>query len=180
MTPPEAKRAARALFEVCQLGRNARPVLDGLLAFVAVYEEHDELQQALTSPFVPSDGRHAIIDRIATAMELPQVVRKMLQVLGEQHQFVGLPVMVTAFKALVHRHERRVDAEVTTAIPLGDAQVTQLRDTLSRVTGQQVTMAARVDPSIIGGAVARVGTIVYDGSLARQLARIREQLVHEE
>jgi F-type H+-transporting ATPase subunit delta len=60
-----------------------------------------------------------------------------------------------------------------------DAQVDRLREALSHATDQQVTVTTRVDPDIIGGAVTRVGTLVYDGSLARQLARIKEQFVQQ-
>ena len=79
----------------------------------------------------------------------------------------------------MHRAERRVDAEVTTAVPMTDAQMDRLREALSHATDQQVTVTTRVDPEIIGGAITRVGTLVYDGSLARQLARIKEQFVQQ-
>jgi F-type H+-transporting ATPase subunit delta len=63
-------------------------------------------------------------------------------------------------------------------VPLEATQLAQLRDVLSQATGQQVTLAARVDPSVIGGVVARIGSVVYDGTIARQLARMKEQLGH--
>ncbi len=72
-----------------------------------------------------------------------------------------------------------MDAEVTTAVPLGDAQIARLREALAQATGQQVTVSTRVDPAVIGGAVTRVGSVVYDGTLARQLARMKEQFVQQ-
>ena len=94
-------------------------------------------------------------------------------------QPAGLFGIIKELKSLVHRQERRVDAEVTTAVPMTTAQVDQLRESLSQATQQQVTVNTRVDPNIIGGAVTRVGTVVYDGSLVRQLARIKEQFVQQ-
>jgi F-type H+-transporting ATPase subunit delta len=102
-----------------------------------------------------------------------------LCLLAEQHQVDGLAALLKEFRAQVHRVERRVDAVVTTAVPVSEVQLAQLRDALSHATGQQVSLSSRVDAAIIGGAVTRVGSVVYDGSLARQLARMKEQFVQQ-
>jgi F-type H+-transporting ATPase subunit delta len=69
-----------------------------------------------------------------------------------------------------------VRAEVITATPLPPERVKQFEQRLANVTGRRVTMTARVDPTLIGGAVTRVGSVVYDGSIATQLTRIRTRL----
>ena len=73
-----------------------------------------------------------------------------------------------------HRHVVR--AEVTTATPIDAARVAAIQRSLAEVTGRTVTMATKVDPAIVGGLVARIGSTVYDGSVTRQLERMREQL----
>ena len=73
-------------------------------------------------------------------------------------------------------HRQIVRAEVTTAVPLLPEQLTQFEQRLAAATGRHVTMTTSVDPSLIGGAVARVGSTVYDGSIATQLAKMRERL----
>jgi F-type H+-transporting ATPase subunit delta len=73
-------------------------------------------------------------------------------------------------------YQQVVRAEVVSAMPLPEAQAKQLQDKLARLTGRQVTMTTRVDPSIIGGVVARVGSTVYDGSVVTQLQRMRDRL----
>jgi F-type H+-transporting ATPase subunit delta len=70
-----------------------------------------------------------------------------------------------------------VSAEVTTAMPLPPGKVEAITRKLGEVTGKQVRVSSRVDPSIIGGVVARIGSIVYDGSVTGQLARMRQKLV---
>ena len=179
MTAPEARRAARALFEVTQARGDARATLDGLDAFASLLQDHADLAAALSSPFVAGEGKRAVVEQVATAAGIAPAAAHTLRLLAEQHQIDGLPGLLKEFRAQVHRLERRVDAEVTTAVALSEAQVAQLRDALSHATGQQVSLAARVDPTVIGGAVTRVGSVVYDGSLARQLARMKEQIVQQ-
>lgn len=179
MTAPEARRAGRALFEVTQARGDARPTLDGLEAFAALSREHADLSQALLSPFVTGDAKRAIVGQVASAAGLPPAASQTLQLMAERHQLSGLAGLLKELRTQVHRLERRVDAEVTTAVPLTDGQLTQLRDALAHATGQHVSLAARVDPAVIGGAVTRVGSVVYDGSLARQLARMKEQFVQQ-
>lgn len=179
MTAPEARRAARALYEVTHARGEARPTLDALLSFGAMVEAHAELRQALLSPFVVSEAKRAIVNEITGTEAMPTAARQLLRLLAERHQMDGLAPLTRELKTLVHRQERRVDAEVTTAVPLTDAQVARLREALAQATGQHVSLTARVDPAVIGGAVTRVGSIVYDGSLARQLARLKEQFVQQ-
>ncbi|HTV02743.1 MAG TPA: ATP synthase F1 subunit delta [Luteitalea sp.] len=179
MTAAEARRAGRALFDVTRATGAARPTLDGLLAFQALVVEHDELAQVVRSPFVTGDAKRGVIERIAGALNLAPAAASTLRLLAEQQELDGLDGLIKELKTQVHRQERRVDAEVTTAVPLDEARVAQLRDALSQATGQQVSLSARVDPAVIGGAVTRVGSVVYDGSLARQLARMKEQFVKQ-
>ena len=75
--------------------------------------------------------------------------------------------------------DQAVAADVATAVPLARDRATALEGALSRATGQRVTITTRVDPSLIGGVVARVGSMVFDGSVRRQLARMREKLLAE-
>jgi F-type H+-transporting ATPase subunit delta len=179
VTAPEARRAARALFEVTQGRGDARPTLDGLDAFVAVMQEHAELGNALRSPFVAGEGKRAVVEQVTNALGIAPAATQVLCLLAEQHQVDGLAALLKEFRAQVHRVERRVDAVVTTAVPVSEVQLAQLRDALSHATGQQVSLSSRVDAAIIGGAVTRVGSVVYDGSLARQLARMKEQFVQQ-
>jgi F-type H+-transporting ATPase subunit delta len=69
-----------------------------------------------------------------------------------------------------------VRAEVTTAVPLSEERAAQLQHRLASATGRAVTMSTRVDASIIGGVITRIGSTVYDGSVAAQLAKVRERL----
>lgn len=179
MTAAEARRAGRALFDVTRATGAARATLDGLLAFQSLLSEHGDLDQVVRSPFVTGDAKRGVVERVAEASGLAPAAVATLRLLAEQQQLDGLDGLIKELKTQVHRQERRVDAEVTTAVPLDETRLAQLRDALSQATGQQVSLSARVDPAVIGGAVTRVGSVVYDGSLARQLARMKEQFVKQ-
>ena len=179
MTPQDARRAGRALYEVTQEAGTARLTLDGLTAFAALVEQHADLGKALLSPFVTGDAKRGIVGQLSTALGIGPAAGHTLQLIAERHQMDGLAGIVKELKAQVHKQERRVDAEVTTAVALDAAQIDQLREVLSQATGQQVTLSARVDPAVIGGALTRVGSVVYDGTIARQLACIKEQFVQQ-
>lgn len=179
MTVLEGKRAARALFAVTRPHGQARPTLDALEAFSEVVQGHQELRATLLSPFVPGHMKRAIVERVAAGLPMTDAALQTLRILADTQSEDGFQPFLKEFRALVHRLERRVNAEVTTAVPISEAQIAQLRDTLSEALGLQVSLAARVDPAVIGGAVTRVGSVVYDGSLARQLARMKEQFVQQ-
>lgn len=177
MTASEARRAGRALFEVTRTSGQARPTLDALLSFGALLEEHAELRQVLLSPVVPPPAKRAVVDQIVASQPTPAPAAQVLGLLADRHQFDGLAALTRELKVQVDRLERRVDAEVTTAAPLAPGQLEALREALSHATGQQVTLTSRVDADLIGGAVTRVGSVVYDGSLRNQLARLKQQFV---
>jgi F-type H+-transporting ATPase subunit delta len=179
MTSLDAKRAGRALFQATQPKGAARATLDSLEQFAALLGQEAELRDALMSVFVPADRKMAAITQVAELLGTAPAARQTLLILAQMRQPAGLFGIIKELKALVNRAERRVDAEITTAVPMTGAQVDRLRDALSQATDQHVTVTTRVDPGIIGGAVTRVGTLVYDGSLARQLARIKEQFVQQ-
>jgi F-type H+-transporting ATPase subunit delta len=179
MTSVDAKRSGRALYQATRPHGAARATLDSLEQFAALLGEHADLREALMSPFVPADRKVAVVTQVTDLLGTVPAARQTLVILAQLHQPAGLTGIIKELRALVHREERRVDAEVTTAVPMTDAQVDRLREALTHATHQQVTVKTRVDPDIIGGAVTRVGTLVYDGSLARQLARIKEQFVQQ-
>ena len=179
MTSLEAKRSGRALFEATQPRGAARATLDSLDEFVAVLRAHPDFLEALMSPFVAPDKKMAVINQVADILNTAAAARSTLLILAQMRQPAGLLGIIKELRTLVHRAERRVDAEVTTAVPMTDAQVERLRETLSQATNQLVTVKTNVDPEIIGGAVTRIGTLVLDGSLTGQLARIKEQFVQQ-
>jgi F-type H+-transporting ATPase subunit delta len=135
------------------------------------------LSRALTSPAIPVTVKRDIVLAVIDAVgSVPVEVRRMMAMLAERDRLAELPELAAAFSDQLMDANRVLRADVVTAVPLSDASRAALTATLGRATGKSVTLHERVDPSIIGGVIARVGSFVYDASLTRQLDRMREQL----
>jgi F-type H+-transporting ATPase subunit delta len=96
--------------------------------------------------------------------------------LAERDRLVLVRDLLAGFSERVLDYRNVVRAEVTTAIPIDPTRTEAIRTGLARLTGRTVKLAAKVEPSIIGGVVARIGSTVYDGSVTRQLERMKEKL----
>ena len=94
--------------------------------------------------------------------------------LADRDRLALLPPVAAAFAERLMDAKRLAQADVVTAVPLTAASRAALADALGRASGKSVTMTERVDPAIIGGVVARIGTFVYDASVAGQLERLRD------
>ena len=90
-----------------------------------------------------------------------------------------IPDLAAAFRERLLSHQSIVRAEVTSAAPLSPEKTKALEDRLSKVTGKKVEISVSVDPGLLGGVVARIGSTVYDGSVKTQLSRMRQELVKQ-
>jgi F-type H+-transporting ATPase subunit delta len=171
-----SRRYANALFDV--LGRHGDLDRAGrdLAGFSGLLTGHADLQKALENPAVPSSKKRAIVDALLQHTDvLPEVLRLLL-LLAESDRVALMPEVAQAFGDRLLELRRIVAAEVTTAAPLDPSTRDAVAAALGRATGTQVTLSERVDPEIVGGLIARVGSVVFDGSLTRQVERMRDRL----
>jgi F-type H+-transporting ATPase subunit delta len=172
-----AVRYARALFDVAQKEAGIEDVGRELNAFASMIAGHEMLSRVLSNPAVPAPRKRAVVqDLLAQSGTVSPVVSKLLLMLAERDRLPLLPEMARAYQTRLMDHAKVVRAELTTAVPLPDDRVTELRNGLATITGRQVQLETRVNPSIIGGAVARIGSTVYDGSVTTQLQKVKERL----
>ncbi len=113
---------------------------------------------------------------LTTRAHVVGVVAKLLVLLAGRDRLVLLPELVAAFRERMLEHQHIVAAEITTTGEVGAEQMQAIEHALSKATGRTVTLSLKRDPAIIGGLVARVGSTVYDASIARQLQRMKETL----
>lgn len=171
-----ANRYAKALLDVAIKEADPVQVERDLTAFADLFAAHEDLRLPLTNPVVPVHAKRAVVDRLVTVGQPAKPVGKLMQLLADRDRLELLPQLIAAYRERLMEHQNVVRAEVTSAVPLADDRAKELERRLAAMTGRTVTMAMRVDPSILGGVVARVGTVVYDGSLATQLAKMKERL----
>ena len=173
-----ANRYAKALFEVALQEKADLAKIDGDLAVLAeVLHEHHEMLHQATRHGIPDAARQGVIGAIADKLDAAPQLRKMLLLLAEAHKLFLLPGMATAFRARLHAHQNIVRADVVSAAALSPEQTAALADSLGKVTGKKVDLSVSVDPALMGGIVATIGSTVYDGSVRTQLQRMRQELV---
>jgi F-type H+-transporting ATPase subunit delta len=174
---PVARRYAAALFEVTTKSGAAEQAGRDLADLGRLVSEHAELRHVVASPTVPVSVKQAVFAAIMDAAGIASSeVRRLVRMLADRDRLLLLPQLDAAFAERLNEAKRVAQADVVTAVPLTPATRAALAEALGRASGKTVTMTERVDPAIIGGVVARIGTFVYDASVAGQLGRLKEKL----
>ena len=153
-----------------------REALTQLRAFEQLVHSSPEFRNVLLSPAVPTVRKRAVIARFVPIVPLSTLVRNFLYVVVDRRRGDLLGEMSTAFESALDERMGVVRAEVHSAVPLDEGQQAALGQELSKVANKQVRCEFFVDPSLIGGVVARMGSTVYDGSVRTQLETLRERL----
>jgi F-type H+-transporting ATPase subunit delta len=166
---------AQALFAVAEAEGELEQVEDELYRFGKAMERSPELRDALTDSALPADRKRALLEELLGDKASPHTLN-LLAFLVEQGRARDLPRIVAALAEVAAERRRKAVAEVRTAVPINQRQRKQLADALSKATGKDIELKVLVDPSVIGGVVARVGDEVFDGSVRRKLEIAREEL----
>jgi len=173
-------RYARALFDVALKESDAQQAGRDLAEFAGIVAGNEDLSRALSNPAIAAAQKRGIVDAlIERARTASPVVGKLLRLLADRDRLALLPEIVSGYRARLLEHEKVIRVELVTAVELPPDRVAALHQRLAQATGRRVEdvhLETRVDPAIIGGAITRIGSTVYDGSVTRQLARMRETL----
>jgi F-type H+-transporting ATPase subunit delta len=158
---------------------NPQQAVAELCSFEEVLRGSAELHNALITPAVAVSRKRAVIGRIADTLKLSRVSRNFLFVLIDHRRISSLSDIVRTFEEVVDARLGYAQAEVSSAAGLSEVEQRALTAQLERLTGKRIRMRFSLDPSLIGGAVARIGSTVYDGSVRGQLASIERRLSAE-
>lgn len=150
-----------------------------LRAFEASLRESPELHNALTTPAVAGSRKKAVVGRIGDILKLSRITRNVLFVLIDHRRIASLGDIVTQFEEVVDARLGFARAQVISATELNESDQRALNTQLERLTGKRIRMRFATDPALIGGAVARIGSTVYDGSVRGQLATLERRLSAE-
>jgi len=175
-----ANRYAKALFQVAvEEKADLAKVGEDLDAVVAMMAASPDLAMAATRAAVTDAARQSLIEAVSKAMTLSAPVTKTLVLLARSGKLSLVPDLAAAYRERLLAHQNIVRADVTSAAPLSPEKTRALEESLSKVTGKKVEITASVDPELLGGVVARIGSTVYDGSVKTQLSRMRQELVKQ-
>jgi F-type H+-transporting ATPase subunit delta len=174
-----AERYAAALAAVAVEHKNSETIKRNLAAFVEAFSSIADLRNALESPALNAEVKRRVIAEVAGKMGLDVAVRNFIYLVVDHRRTEILPEMEEAFLSELNERLGIVDAEVTSAHELNDDEKRQLSSVLEQRTGKKVEARFEIDGALLGGAVVRLGSTIYDGSVRDQLKRLSKQLETE-
>ncbi|MFQ5876740.1 MAG: ATP synthase F1 subunit delta [Acidobacteriota bacterium] len=169
-----AKRYARALAEVA--GPRLERVASDLDLLARVLARRPQLMRFFEDPSVRRRDKEEAAGTLTGRARVGALTRRFVAVLIENRRLAALPAIARAFAEIRDERLGVLPVEATTAVPLSPEQKRRFRESLERMTGRSVRLEWQVDPEVLGGARARIGSRVYDGTLRRQLEVLRERL----
>lgn len=171
-----ARRYAKALFALGKQQDKHETYSQALSAIGVLYGEVPEVGDSLTNPLYPLDARKKVMASIAKTVQGDAIFTAFLNLLVERQRADILPDIAHEMQVMVDHAQNISHGTVVSAIALDKALQEKIQATLEKITGNKVILEARVDPSIIGGIIAKVGDLVVDGSIRTQLNGLKESI----
>jgi len=147
-----------------------------LTGLVDVFTGHADLWRSVTNSAVPVSKKRAVVDQMVPLLDVSPVLQKLLGMMATRDRLGLLPDMLEAYRTRLLDHQQVVRADVTSAVPLPADRAAALEERLASLTGRKVVMHTATNPALIGGVVARIGSTVYDGSVKRQLEKMKDRI----
>jgi len=170
-----ARRYAKALFSLGKEQGKTESYSEALGAIAELYKD-ESVENALINPLYPLDARQKVMAKIAELAKADTILTSFLNLLLEKKRADILPDIAHEMQVMVDQEQNISHGSVVSAIELDDALKEKIQQTLEKITGNKVILEASVDPSIIGGVVAKVGDLVLDGSIKTQLNGLKESI----
>jgi F-type H+-transporting ATPase subunit delta len=155
---------------------DAARAVGGLRQIAALCEQSADLRRVWENPAVPAQQKRKLLDVIAERDRIDRPVRNLIAVLIDHRRLNFLPRIVEQFEKELDRRMGLADAQISSARELGDAEKHTLEVEIAKLTGKRVRAQYGLDASLLGGAVVRIGSTIYDGSVKGQLERIKEAI----
>ena len=171
-----ARRYAKAIFELA-VGEGRFDELGAELAAAARTLEADaHLLDLLRDPGTGREAKLQVVETMASGLDLSPTAANALRLLAERNRLALAPLVSRAYAALADERAGRVKARLVSAVPLDDQTAARIAAQLTQATRRTIVVERVVDPSILGGVVAQVGSKTFDGSLRTQLEGLKKQL----
>lgn len=168
-----AGRYAVAIFELAEDSGDLDTVANHLGQLKEAIAGSDDLSRLISSPIVSRDEQAAAMAAICDKMEIGAPVSSMIGLMAMKRRLFALPDVISVFEALLADHRGIVPAEVSSALPLTDAQREDLEATIKKSVGADIALDVTVDESLIGGLVVKVGSKMIDTSIRSKLAALQ-------
>ena len=166
-------RYATALFELADDEKQLDAVAADLASIGAMVDESADLQRLIRSPVISRDDQLTAMDAILEAAEVGQLTRNFVGVVTKNRRLFSLPGMIKGYQALLAAKRGEATAEVFSAPALSDAQLGAIKDSLKTAMGTNVAIDTKVDDSLLGGLIVKVGSRMVNTSLKTKLSQLR-------
>ncbi len=170
-----ARRYAKALFAVGKEDGKFEEYSEALRGVAQLYIDTD-LEDSLTNPLYPMDVREKVIEGVVASIGVDKVVANFLSLLVEKKRADVLPDIADEYQIMVDEEKNVSHGTVVSAVKLSKKLQAKVQETLEKITGKKVELTASVDPSIIGGIIAKVGDLELNGSIKTQLASLKDSI----
>jgi len=171
-----AGRYAAALFDLASDEKKVGDVEADLAKFQSLLDMSADLTNLVKSPLYSADEQSAAIEKLAAKAGIGPLTVNFLKLLIKNRRLFAISDMIKAYRALMARSRGEVTAEVTSAVALNEEQIEELKQTLKASVGKDVQLATRVDPSLLGGLIVKIGSRMVDSSLRTKLFNLRLSL----
>jgi F-type H+-transporting ATPase subunit delta len=168
-----AGRYASALFDLADEERRLDEIAQDLAGLQAMIDGSEDLKRLIRSPVIPRADQERAITAVLERAGASGLTRKFVGLVARNRRLFVLEDMIAGYRALLAARRGQQTAVVTSAQPLSEAHRARLVDTLRRATGGDVALDTRVDPSLIGGLIIRLGSRMIDSSLRTKLQRLQ-------
>jgi F-type H+-transporting ATPase subunit delta len=171
-----SRRYARALLEVAGPQGSADAVADELESLSAALAVSDDLRNVLFNPAFDRQQRQLVVEGLIGALKLGATVGNLACLLVDRDRFRHLGAIAQSYREIADEQAGRARASVRTAVALPAEIAPKLEVALSAAVSRKVSLETRVDPGLLGGAVAQVGSLLFDGSVKTELENLRSTL----
>jgi F-type H+-transporting ATPase subunit delta len=155
---------------------DAARALGGLRQIAALFSQSAELRRVWENPAVPADQKRKLLDAIVQRNGIDRPVRNLIAVLIDQRRLPFLSRIVEQLEKELDARLGFTEAQISSARELGDTEKRALENQIEKATRKKVRARYGLDPSLLGGAVVRIGSTIYDGSVKGQLEKIKEAI----
>ena len=173
-----AKRYAKALVQLAEEKKSVDQTRADLAVFVGAVDTLPAMQKLFASPVLPPESKKAVIRELAGKLNLQKTTQRFLEHLAETGRIRYIKDLHEAFLDILAQRQNRATVRLTTATPINNGDMADIKKTLELLTGKQVDIDSKVDASLIGGAKAQIGSTIYDGTIKNQLDKMRMKLVN--
>jgi F-type H+-transporting ATPase subunit delta len=173
-----AKRYAKALVELSEEKKTIDKTKSDLASFIAAVASQPAIQKLFSSPVFTPDNKKAVIKELSGKLGLQQTTQRFVEHLAETGRIRYIRDVHEAFLEILAERQNRATVQLTTAVPISVPELESIKKKLQELTGKQVDVNTQVDASLIGGAKAQIGSVIYDGTIKNQLIKMRHQLTN--